>query len=164
MSETLSILPCSLAQPRFRIEVVKLYRTYYVKASYEVKPDVNWVNADPSQLSAQLCSVYCVNKGDPRLNFNTSINSEQLQRGFETFNCYCKRSYHLTNARRRVEYSFLLKKGLILLGGQVQAEDTCLVESRSLICIHRGNLGYGVEPILKLKPASRYFGRTSCIT
>ena len=133
MSYTISVLTCPLAQQNFHIDVVKLYQTYYVKATYDVKPDANFVDADPLELAARMCVVYCVNTEEPRLIFRTSINSEKLPKNLPIYDCYCKRIYYL--AQRRMEYSFPLAKGVILQGSYMRAQGTCPVENKILICL-----------------------------
>lgn len=144
-------------------------------AGYYIDPAVKWIKADPSQLASQKCRVYCVNSLNHRLNFNTTISTSQLLRKFESFDCYCNRSYILFSVKRRVRYSFLVKRGLILRGRGMHLDDVCSVQSRNLIALNRGDEGFNVEwvikydnvfgecPNMQCKPSTKSIAKTSIL-
>ncbi|VDM21279.1 unnamed protein product [Hydatigera taeniaeformis] len=140
-----------LVQANFRLYTGKLSNMYIVRASYLRKPGPKWIDADPVQLASQVCNVYCISIHKDGPSFNSTIAMEEISRDFEAFDCYCNRTYKLTRIRRTVKFSFLLKRGLILLGRETLYEDICAIDSQSEIGLLPGDIYQKATPLVKYR-------------
>ncbi|KAM7532569.1 hypothetical protein Aperf_G00000131776 [Anoplocephala perfoliata] len=147
-----------VTQRKFYATVKKLRDRYSVQASYAQSS--KWHEVDPSHIAPQLCPVVCKSNLKDKLGFNGSILFEELEEEIEVFNCYCMRTYHLTRARLVARYSFLLKKGLVLIGRSPKSipEECAMIDMRSIIYLkyteapnfHTAVMQYNTNSLVKI--------------
>nr|CDS17955.1 hypothetical protein EgrG_001074400 [Echinococcus granulosus] len=140
-----------LAQANFRLFTAKLNYMYIVRASYSQKPNETWINADPAQLAPQICNVHCISIHEDGPSFNDTIRIDEIKREFEVFDCYCTRTYKMMLIRRKAEFYFLLKRGLMLRGWQTSYEEACIIDTQSEIGLVPDDFYSKVVPVLKYR-------------
>lgn len=124
---------------------------YIVRASYLRKPGIAWIDADPMQIASQICNVNCIGIHGDGTSFISTIRIDEITRYFEVFDCYCNRTYKLMSIKRTVEFSFLLKRGLILLNWEASDEATCIIDTQSEIDILPNDFYQKLVPVVRYR-------------